>query len=87
MTRLSLSAARPAAAPDRAGGERRKVQGCGGRAELSCPTSETDWRGKTSTTKRKKAQGKRLVRQKDERRSVERRKRLLKMGKSASDSS
>lgn len=40
--RLLLSAARPAAAPDRADGERRKEQECEGREELHCPTSEMD---------------------------------------------
>lgn len=40
--RLSLSAARPAAAPGRADGERRKERECVGREELNCPTSEMD---------------------------------------------
>lgn len=41
--RLSLSAARPAAAPGRAGGKRRRVQGCEETEELKCPTLERDW--------------------------------------------
>lgn len=50
-TRLLLSAARPAAAPDRAGGERRKERECEGREELSCPTLEMDWSERTPRTK------------------------------------
>lgn len=41
--RLSLSAARPAAAPGRAGGKRRRVQGCEETEELKYPTLERDW--------------------------------------------
>lgn len=48
---LLLFAARPAAAPDRADGERRKEQECEGREELNCPTSEMDWRERTPRTK------------------------------------
>lgn len=50
MTKLLLSAARPAAAPDRADGERRKEQECEGKEELNCPTSEMDLRERTSKT-------------------------------------
>lgn len=51
MMRLLLSAARPAAAPDRADGERRREQECEGREGLNCPTSEMDWRERTPRTK------------------------------------
>lgn len=50
VMRLLLSAAHPAAALDRADGERRKEQVCEGREELNCPTSEMDWRERTSRT-------------------------------------
>lgn len=48
---LLLSAARLAAAPDRADGERRRVQECGGKEELNCPISEMDWRERTPRRK------------------------------------
>lgn len=41
--RLLLSAAHPAAVPDRADGEHRKGQGCEGTVELNCPASEMGW--------------------------------------------
>jgi len=46
MSRLSLCAAHPAAAPDKVDGARRKAQECEETEGLNCPTSEMDWREK-----------------------------------------
>lgn len=52
MMRPRLSAVHPAAAPGTADGEHRREQECDGREELSCPTSEMDWREETPGRRR-----------------------------------